>query len=525
MAASFLTQSPSLVSIASTRNTLSSPSVQGSYNVSRDSSVGLSNSSTASSNEHDRWCFYCWCCENCTQSVRTADGFKRHLREHFTRYYCIPQEPLVLREDGPRCASCNIPNPDPLHLNTHVVTGCVGRNFIRRYQLTNHLKTKHNVHDRSELAGHFEYKVDLKYFACGFCVCCCDSLIELANHVDAHHYKLSQHIRDWDNENVIRGLLSQPFVIEHWQAILASNPPLQEPLLLWMRTLVEQLKDRLKMSWKPAETLRNAAIDARDYPRNGYGYLEPVSPNQRMVANQTIEPFERQDAISLLSFTSEHGHGAYPSHTAAASHQLQHLARDRDRPNYMDFDNGQRYPQTTPETYGSPGSPVYGQPPYHAQTFPPSNWNKSFMQGQHLAYLSSPASASGTSWASEGQARNLYHPRLGGHSSGLSPNLITNAQSAHEVETYTTPAQAPAGWKYSASAMEAASSALSSDHNISPQSRFNDTYSSRVHPPLALHSSRQEPAHGRVIDMDSDSDDQQRWTQARGRSRRQRRHH
>ena len=521
MAASFLTQSPSLVSNASTCNTLSSPSVQGSYNFSRDNSVGLTNSSTASSNEHDRWCFIC---ENPTHPFKTADGFKRHLREHFTRYYCILQEPLVVKEDGPRCASCNIRNPDPIHLNTHS-NECVGRKFTRKCLLIHHLKTKHNVHDGSKLASYSEHSVNLKYFACGFCVFPSDSLITLANHVDAHHYKFSQHIRHWDNDKVVRGLLSQPVVVEYWQAIVASNPPLQEPWLRRLPTLVNQLKHRLEMSRKPAETLRNAAIDASNCRSNSYGYLEPVSADLGMVANQTMEPFERQDAISPPSFNSEQGHGAYPSHTAAASPQLQHPARDHDRPNYMDFDKGRRYPRVTSETYGSPGSPVNRHSPYRAQPFHPSNWSESFMQGQYPAYSSSPASASGTSGASEGQARNPYHPRLGGHSSALPPNLIINAQPGHELETYTTPAQAPAGWNYPASMMEAASSALSRDHNISPQSHFNDTHRLRVHPPLAPHASRRESAQRRVIDMDSGSGNQQRLTQARDRSRHQRQNH
>ena len=521
MPAGFLTQSPSLVSIASTRNTLSSPSVQSSYNLSSDNSVGLSNSSTASSNEHDRWCFIC---ENPTQPFRTADGFKRHLREHFTRYYCVPQKPLVLGLDGPRCASCNLPNPDLLHLNTHV-TDCVGRKFTRKCLLIHHLKTKHNVHDGSVLAGHSECSVDLKYFACGFCVFCCDSLITLANHVDAHHYKISQHIRHWDNDKVIRGLLSQPNVVECWQAILASNPPLQEPWLRRMPALVEQLKHRLEMSRKPAETLRNPAIDTSNYRSNWYGCLETVSADLGMVANQTIEPFERQDATSPLSFNSEQRYGVYPSHTAAPSPQLQHPARERDRSNYMDFEKGRRYPRVNSETYGSPSSPVYRHPPYRAQPFHPSSWSESFMQGQYPAYSSSPASVSGTSGMSVGQARSPYYQRLGAHSSGLSPNLVINAQSGHELETYTTPAQAPARWDYPASITEAASSALSRDHNISPQSHFNDTHNPRVHPLLPSHLSRQEPAQRRIIDMDADSDDQQRLTQTRGRSRRQRRDH
>ena len=367
------------------------------------------------------------------------------------QYSCIPQERLVYKEDGPRCAFCNFPHPDPIHLNTHV-TECLGKKFSRKHTFINHLKKEHGVRDGSAIAGQFEYTVDQKYFACGFCVFC-GSLNELANHVDANHYKFSQHIRDWDDDKVIRGLLSQPVV----------------------------------------------------------------------TTNQTIEHLERQDVISPLSFNSVQSHRAYLPHTVAASLQLQHPARDWDRPNYMHFDEGRHCPQVTSETYGSPGSPVYRHPSYRAQFSPPLSSGESFMQGHYPAYSSSPTSASGTLRASEGQARNPYHPRLGGHSSDLSRNLAINQQSRHEVETYTSPAPAHAGYNYPASTMESVSSPLSPDHSISPLSYLNHSRNPRAHPPVAAHSSRREPTHRRGTDMDSHSDDRQRFTHARGRSRRQRR--
>ena len=380
------------------------------------------------------------------------------------QYSCVPQAPLVYKEDGPRCAFCNIPNPDPVHLNTHA-SECDGKRFSRKYLLIDHLKNEHGVPDVSELAGQFEYTVDQKYFACGFCVFCCGSLNGLANHVD-DHYKSSQHIRDWDHDKVIRGLLSQPDVIECWQAFLASILPLQESQLRWMPELVEQLEYRLEMNWEPAETLCNAAMYASNYRWDGYGYPEPVPADQGMIANQTIEPLERQDVISPLPFSSVQSHIDYLPHTVAASPQLQHPTEDWIRPNIMHFDDGRSYPQVTSMTYGSPGNPVYRHPSPRAQLSHPLSRGESFMQGQYPAYSSSPTSASGTLRAPEGQARNPYYPRLGGHSSDLSRNLAINQQSRHEVETYVCPAQAHAGYNYPASTMESVSSPLSPDHSI-----------------------------------------------------------
>ena len=516
MAANILNQSPSLVSTASTRNTLKSPSLQGSYIPPRDGSVRLSKSPAASSNKHKRWCFFCEHHKPC----RTADGLKRHLREHFTKYFCIPQEPLVYKEDGPRCAFCDIPNPDAIHLNTHV-TSCIGKKYPRKSHLIDHLETKHGVHDGSVLIDYSEFSVDLKYFACGFCVFCCGSLIELANHVDAHHYKVLQHISHWDDEKVIRGLQSHPAVVECWQAILASNPPLDEPWLRRMPMLVEQLERRLEMSRGPAETFYHAAIDASNYRRNWYRYSEPVSADQRLVANQMIEPF-RQDAISPLSFNSEQSQIAYAPHTPATFPQSQHLAIGYDRLNLTDWDEGRPNLQIASNTYESPTGATYQHPSHRSHISYPSDY-ESIMQYRYPAYSSSKVSASGSSRVFEGQASAPYTLRLGGHPPGLSFNIATNPGSRHELETYTSPAQGHASWNYPASTIESVSSSLSRDHNIQSQSHFNDTCSPRGYSPLASQSTRGDLAHRRGIDLDSDSDDQQCLTQARGPSRRRRR--
>ena len=275
------------------------------------------------------------------------------------------------------------------------------------------------------------------------------------------------------------------------------------------------------MSREPAETICNAAIHASNFHRNWYGYPESVPEDQGMVANQMIEPFERQDAISLPSFNSEKSHIAYAPHTAAAFPQSQHPATGWDRLNHMDWNKGRHYSQIASETYELPPSATYQHPSHRAHVFYPSKC-ESFMQYQYPAYSSSTASSSGTSrLASEDQARNLYHLRLGGYSSDLSPNLAINPHSGHEVEeTCTTPGQAHTGWNYPASTMESVSSPLSRDHSISPLSHFNDTCNPKAHPSVAAHSILRKPTNCCGTDINSGSDGQQRFTHARGLGRR-----
>ena len=439
--------SPSFVSNAFIHNTPRGPFNQGSYNLSRDDSVTLPGSSGTSSNEHDRWCFIC---EEPKKPFTTLDGFKRHVREHYTRYYCIPQDALVYTEDGPRCAFCNISNPDIIHLNTHNASECFDRKFTRKKTLIKHLEKKHNVHDSSELADQSEYSINKKYFACGFCIFCCGSLNEQTNHIDAAHYRFSQHIRDWDQNKVIQGLLSQPVVTEGWRGVLAANPHLQESWFRWNPTLIKQLKHRLEMSREPAETLCNAAIDASNCSWSCNGHLESVPftsrIDQELATDQSNHSYQSQDALSQLSYDSEQSYSGHSLRMATSAVQSQHLAMDWAKPNFMEWDENRPCSQIATETYAPRSSATYNYADNSVRPLYQQISGESSLQNQHSAYLSSTALTSGTQQAMEGHGWTIHNPRLAGHPPGFSPNLVTGAQSRHLVETRIDLAQAYASW-------------------------------------------------------------------------------
>ena len=97
--------------------------------LSRDAYVGKQSSPPTTSNCHHHWCFVC----EDPRPITTCDGFKRHIREHEKRYYCVPRESVVVTEDVPRCAFCHdVSNPDLKHLNTHSVPECIGRKYTRK---------------------------------------------------------------------------------------------------------------------------------------------------------------------------------------------------------------------------------------------------------------------------------------------------------------------------------------------------------------------------------------------------------
>ena len=227
------------------------------------------------SNDHLHWCVVC----DDPREIKTCDGFKRHMREHETRFYCMLKGPVVDTENGPKCAFCNVLHPDPEHLDTHNIHLCMNkspadRSYSRKELLTNHLKHHGNV-EASVLADQWRYTANKKYFACGFCGSYHDSLVEQINHIDVMHYRFSESINNWDSNKAIRGLLSQPGMRDCWRTLLATKPYLQESSLTWKPTLAKPLQLRLERSEETAESLFTAAIDQSNYGRSDPGFADP----------------------------------------------------------------------------------------------------------------------------------------------------------------------------------------------------------------------------------------------------------
>ena len=87
------------------------------------------------------------------------------------------------------------------------------------------------------------------------------------------HYRLFHHIRDWDPNKVIRGLLLQPGVSDSWQRILASHPGLMESLLRWDVSVIRKLQFRLEVGNESADVLAGSAFNesTRTYDPNHHG--------------------------------------------------------------------------------------------------------------------------------------------------------------------------------------------------------------------------------------------------------------
>ena len=251
------------------------------------------------------------------------------MKEHEARYRCMPSGPIEYTADGAKCAFCGLRDPSQSHCEIHKALPCANkswdvRSYTRKPHFITHLKT-HRVPNCAELADRWKDTVDKKHFSCGFCVAHFHTLIQQLNHIDVAHYKLFHHVRDWDSNNVIRGLLLQPGVAESWRRILALNPDLTESRLRWDLSVSKNMQFRLEMGNEPAEVLAEAAFNESTYDSSHQGEAEtvdtprpshrgPIPASQRIQGTQTTAPARfnpsvaEEDMIdSSVSHAAQHG--------------------------------------------------------------------------------------------------------------------------------------------------------------------------------------------------------------------------
>lgn len=208
----------------------------------------------------------CWC-TYCPQPRRfeTKDGWARHEREKHEKhvYPCMPNGAIESTAQGPKCAICQMVNPDEDHPNLHKVASCLETSltnpvYRRRIDLVNHLKI-HGVSQGQDLAEKWKCTPKKKAWACGFCVKYFQQRMDRINHIFTDHYAHGVDIRSWDHGKVIQGLLHQPPLWDFWLNLLASKPPYTLPEIAWSASVAKQLQTRLEMGEESPEILVAAA--------------------------------------------------------------------------------------------------------------------------------------------------------------------------------------------------------------------------------------------------------------------------
>ena len=207
---------------------------------SREQSIDdrTSISSISNTPSHSHWCTVC----KDHGAFSTCDGWKRHMKEHETCYPCI------------LCGNSSTLGKD--------------KKFTRKSNLVNHLQENHSISAKPALALADQWKrtEPKKAYACGFCVKYFGTLQEQMNHIDNLHYKHSQDMTEWDHNNVILGLLSQPDVKIAWQKQLASNRPLISGCT-WPYPVVADLQTMLEMCQDSPDALAAEAWESTEQHR------------------------------------------------------------------------------------------------------------------------------------------------------------------------------------------------------------------------------------------------------------------
>ena len=380
----------------------------------------------ATAKNHNHWCWFC----KDPKPIKACAEYKRHVQSHYTRHYCIPPEAVRHTEDGRKCAFCSVSNPDARHLNQHHLKthtpDCFNTSYTRKEPLSAHFKKVHAFDDGSRLAKDSKY-TEKKHFACGFCGCYFNSPKEMANHVDASHYNLSQ--SNWDTNKVIRGLLSQNEQNKHWRDALAARNHIPEFLFTWDSTRVEELQQRLEMGREPPGNLVAAAIDQSNYSKSEYDHINPMPmtgfTGSEKDLSQTIQTFPYHTTLSPLLSTSNQGFATHPPKIVAPTLESQ---------NWDGIHEGRPLHQFDPQAYGSSVGAMSDHADHQLQPHFSRLSGPAFEQ-QHPAYLPLMPSRGGTSDNSS----------LGGHLQGVSLNTNINLRSRPMAEAYNYLAQPYAG--------------------------------------------------------------------------------
>ena len=255
-------------------------------------------SSISNTPSHSHWCTVC----KDHAPFFTCDGWKRHMKEHETCYPCL---------------YCG--NPSTLGKD---------KKFTRKSNLVHHLQENHSISEKaSALADQWKRTEPKKAYACGFCVEHLANLQDQMNHIDNLHYKHSQDMTEWDHNNVILGLLSQPDVKVAWQKQLASSP-LSNSEFTWQYSVVADVQTMLEMRQDSPDALAAEALKSTDQYKKlaeenqSTSTLDPM--DQDMATNHPFPMAQPQyQAAQILTPASSYYNGMQPSNHSYSAGTLQ----------------------------------------------------------------------------------------------------------------------------------------------------------------------------------------------------------
>lgn len=232
-------------------------------------------------------------CTGCTRKFKSMQTWARHEKEDHEdiSFPCMPNGAIEITGCGRACALCG-QEPTEEHLRDHNIERCtqLKQVFKRSDQLKQHLET-HGLPKKSRrsdlLVTKWQRVPDKQAWACGFCKAVSTSLVDFHKHVALQHYERGED-RPWEHTKVILGLLSQSYVAEPWNRLLASRFRVQFLSCKFSKTKSGCLQTRLELGQEPGEVLAEAALECAIYDRDLLH--EAFRPQESSTSGLTTNP-------------------------------------------------------------------------------------------------------------------------------------------------------------------------------------------------------------------------------------------
>ena len=235
------------------------------------------------------------------EPITTLDGFRRHEVEREVFYVFLPNGVYESTLSGPACVLCLARDPDDDHWekehgqSKNVESATTSIKKSRKGDFAKLLKNRKVPRPRIKLlVEQWRHISPKKGWSCGLCICRFETLAERTNHLAHKHYEKGQDRQMWKTDNLIKGLLSEPYINREYRRQFGLDPSDQLSGLTWDPAFVPMLQERLEMCVEDPGILAGAAHDFATVDEPTPGDYNPQTTASRPTT-------ARFDHLSLMS--------------------------------------------------------------------------------------------------------------------------------------------------------------------------------------------------------------------------------
>ena len=228
--------------------------------------------------------------------------------------------PLEETEGGSKCILCGHLNPSENHLRAHKTQKCgegAQGSFSckRRTDLVKHLKKCHGVQEKTlgeAIADKWKETAKKQAWSCGFCSHLFRTFGDRLKHI-ATHFERGQTLDEWDVTKVMKGLLSQPEMVNAWKAQWPSSLGWASLEVVWKKHAVKGLQHNLEIGPSDsnhAVALAKAAYEACQPSGHSLNGDEPITfaPIGGALGTSVVVPTSDYDSMTERESKSNPNH-------------------------------------------------------------------------------------------------------------------------------------------------------------------------------------------------------------------------